>query len=237
MMEASPAASAYGRSSRPSASGPRRPLPHRAATRRGRDGDRVRSAGPQARPQGRSQGSEARTRRGALAGDQPLFGYAITYARMGRVTEAREILARLQAYARGHYVNPMSIAAIYASLGDKDEAFAWLDRTIQDRTVFLFGIVTWPEFDPLRHDPRFVQLIKRIGLPRPSPPVSASGRARPRAFTHPRWAQDMLKLDAACPPSVPARVMVVVPTVVPTGALLAVASRQGAGREHCATVD
>jgi len=103
-----------------------------------------------------------------LAGDKPLFGYAITYARMGRVAEAREILGRLQAYARGHYVNPLSIAAIYAGLSDKDEAFAWLDRAIRDRTVFLFGIVRWPEFDPLRQDPRLAQLVRRIGLPAPS---------------------------------------------------------------------
>jgi hypothetical protein len=41
------------------------------------------------------------------------------------------------------------------------------DRAVQDRTVFLFGIVTWPEFDPPRSEPRFGQLIKRIGLPSP----------------------------------------------------------------------
>ena len=100
-----------------------------------------------------------------LAGDQPLFGYAITYARAGKVAEAREILRRLQTLAREHYVNPLSIAAIHASLGEKDAAFASLDRAVQDRTVFLFGLVTWRDFDPIRQDPRFGQLIRRIGLP------------------------------------------------------------------------
>ena len=98
-------------------------------------------------------------------GEPPLFGYAITYARMGKRTEASQILSKLQTYGRGHYVNPVTVAAIYANLSEKDSAFAWLDRTIQDRTVFLLAIATWPEFDPLRSDPRFAQLLRRIGLP------------------------------------------------------------------------
>jgi TolB-like protein len=102
-----------------------------------------------------------------LAGNQPLHGLAITYARMGKVQEARGILGRLQAYARDHYVNPIFFAEIHASLGEKDLAFEWLERAASDRTVWMAGLHRWPELDPLRSDPRFTALIRRIGLPAP----------------------------------------------------------------------
>ena len=101
----------------------------------------------------------------SLMGEQPLHGYAITYARMGRTKEAREILTRLEAYARRHYVNPMFFAMIHASLGDKDRAFAALNRAADDRTVLIGGLNVWPELAPLRADPRFATLVKRVGLP------------------------------------------------------------------------
>ncbi len=99
------------------------------------------------------------------AGDMPLYGYAVTLARAGEIAKARAILTRLQAYGRDHYVNPITFVAVYAALGDRDQAFAWLDRTVADRTGWLWGIATWPEFDSLQQDPRLGQLIKRIGLP------------------------------------------------------------------------
>ena len=99
------------------------------------------------------------------AGDMPLFGYAVTLARAGKTAEARAMLARLQAYGRDHYVNPITFTAIYAALGDRDRAFAWLDRTVEDRTGWLWGIASWPELDSLREDPRLGKLIKRMGLP------------------------------------------------------------------------
>ncbi|MEP7325340.1 MAG: protein kinase [Gemmatimonadota bacterium] len=104
-----------------------------------------------------------------LVGDLPLHGYIITYVRMGKLSEARAMLARLEAYAREHYVNPMFFAEIHASLGDKDLAFKWLDRAAEDRTVWVLGLNRWPELDPLRSDPRFAALVKRIGLPTSQP--------------------------------------------------------------------
>ena len=104
-----------------------------------------------------------------LVGDQPLHGYIITYARMGKTSEARAMLARLQTYAREHYVNPMFFAEVHASLGEKDLAFKWLDRAAEDRTVWVLGLNLWPELDSLRSDPRFAALVRRIGLPPPNP--------------------------------------------------------------------
>jgi tetratricopeptide (TPR) repeat protein len=100
-----------------------------------------------------------------VAGEVPLFGYAVTLARAGKTAEARAMLARLKTYGRDHYVNPITLAAVYSALGDRDQAFAWLDRTTADRTGWLWGIRTWPEFDSLQQDPRLGQLIKRMGLP------------------------------------------------------------------------
>ena len=118
------------------------------------------------REQGRYAEALAEYRRAQdLAGEQPLHGYAITYARMGRTEEAREILGRLEAYARTHYVNPIFLAEVHASLGERDLAIEWLERAVSDRTVWVAGLHRWPELDPLRSDPRFTALIRRIGLP------------------------------------------------------------------------
>jgi serine/threonine-protein kinase len=122
------------------------------------------------REQGRYEEALAEYRRAqGYMGDLPLHGYAITYARLGKTKEAREILGRLETYARSHYVNPLFPAAIYASLGDRDHAFAFLERAVSDRTVLVAGLSFWPEFDSLHSDPRFAALVKRIGLPEAAP--------------------------------------------------------------------
>ncbi|WP_411282087.1 protein kinase domain-containing protein [Gemmatimonas sp.] len=99
------------------------------------------------------------------AGDVPLFGYAVTLARAGQTAKAKLMLEQLLTYGRDHYVNPISMVAVYAAMGDRDEAVAWLDRTVIDRTGWLWGIATWPEFDSLQQDPRLAGLIRRMGLP------------------------------------------------------------------------
>ena len=99
------------------------------------------------------------------AGDVPLYGYAVTLARAGRTAEAKAALGKLLVYGRTHYINPIAPVAVYAALGDRDHAFEWLDRTVTDRTGWLWGVATWPEFDPLQQDPRLQQLIGRMGLP------------------------------------------------------------------------
>jgi serine/threonine-protein kinase len=103
-------------------------------------------------------------------GDVPLYGYAVTLARAGQTARARAMLDRLLAYGRDHYVNPITFVAVYAALGDRDRAFEWLERTAVDRTGWLWGIASWPEFDPLQHDPRLGQLIRRMALPVPTKP-------------------------------------------------------------------
>ena len=99
------------------------------------------------------------------AGDMPLFGYIVTLARAGQTAKARGMLERLLAFGRNHYVNPISLVAIYTALGEKDQTFAWLARTEADKTGWLWGIATWKEFEALQQDPRMIQLIKRMGIP------------------------------------------------------------------------
>ena len=89
------------------------------------------------------------------------------YAVSGRRAEAKKIIDQLKDTSAHSYVAPYNLAAIYAGLGDKDQAFAWLDRAYADRSGFLaFYFKTDAHMDSLRSDPRFDELMRRIGLPR-----------------------------------------------------------------------
>ena len=58
----------------------------------------------------------------------------------------------------------MYLAAVYAGLGEKDQAFAWLERDFQARTGILIYITGLPDYDTLRDDPRYTDLLRRMGL-------------------------------------------------------------------------
>jgi hypothetical protein len=62
-------------------------------------------------------------------------------------------------------VSPEQVAMTYTNLGEKDEAFAWLERAYEARSAFLaVGVLTSPAYDPLRSDPRFATLLKKMNL-------------------------------------------------------------------------
>lgn len=88
----------------------------------------------------------------------------MTYARMGRESDARAILAEHEAAAFDAGGAPVAIARIYASLGDLDGAFNWLERTFSHTPNQLIGLGVDPAFDPIRHDPRYQTLLTRLGL-------------------------------------------------------------------------
>jgi len=96
----------------------------------------------------------------------PSSGLAITYTRMGRQTEARNILAQLLQAREKRYVSAPVIAAVYVALGDKEEAFRWLERAFAEHSGILQWIAFLPEFRPLRSDARFPHLLRRIGVSR-----------------------------------------------------------------------
>jgi TolB-like protein/Tfp pilus assembly protein PilF len=86
------------------------------------------------------------------------------YAASGRKMEARAILKSLEKRARFNYVSPYLIASIYSSLGEKDQAFKWLEKAFDGRDGVSY-LAADPMMDPLRSDPRFVILIQRLHLP------------------------------------------------------------------------
>jgi adenylate cyclase len=94
---------------------------------------------------------------------RPAFGLAITYARMNRPDEAREILAKTIA-SRGNYTPGDAIAHVQVELGAHDDAIRELERACDERSSSLHFIGIAPEFAPLRPDKRFLSILKKIGL-------------------------------------------------------------------------
>jgi serine/threonine-protein kinase len=89
---------------------------------------------------------------------------ACAYARSGNMAESRKILARIKESRKSSFVSPASIAAIHGHLGERDEAFDWLEKAYEERDPALLELKSAPRFDPLRTDPRFSALLKKIGL-------------------------------------------------------------------------
>jgi len=85
-------------------------------------------------------------------------------ALQGNRTAAYRILNRLSREARERYVSPAGIALIHAALGNKDQAFQWLEQAYKDRSWWLVFMKVDPRFDSLRSDRRFEALLQRVGL-------------------------------------------------------------------------
>jgi TolB-like protein/Flp pilus assembly protein TadD len=102
----------------------------------------------------------------AFVPDDPVLLALIAhdYAVSGRGAEARTMVAKLQQMSAARYVPSVYIALIYTGLNDKDEAFRWLDKAFDERCEYLVYLPTEPLADPLRNDPRFAQLLHRLGL-------------------------------------------------------------------------
>ena len=85
-------------------------------------------------------------------------------ALQGNRSAAYRILHRLSREARERYVSPASIALIHAALGEKDQAFQWLEQAYKDRSWWLVFMKVDARFDSLRSDRRFGALLQRVGL-------------------------------------------------------------------------
>ena len=70
-----------------------------------------------------------------------------------------------QAQRKAGYYSAYRIAELYADLGDKDQAFRWLNTAYQERDVALMGLKTDFFLDSIRSDPRFAELVRKVGLP------------------------------------------------------------------------
>jgi TolB-like protein/Flp pilus assembly protein TadD len=90
-----------------------------------------------------------------------LLGHA--YAASGKRSEAQRILAELDKQKQ-RYVSPYTIATIYAGLGEKDQAFKWLEKAFEDRDIWFMNLKIDPVFASLRSDRRFEGLLQRTML-------------------------------------------------------------------------
>jgi eukaryotic-like serine/threonine-protein kinase len=85
-------------------------------------------------------------------------------ARTGERSHALQVLEQLKSASKQKYVYSLGLARVYAGLDDKEQAFAWLERAYEERSTALYFLKVDPIWDPLRSDPRFNGLLRRIGL-------------------------------------------------------------------------
>lgn len=107
--------------------------------------------------------AELRTGMGEVPAAHSLWlGYA--YARAGKEAEARRQLARQLEYWKQSHAGADAIALTYAGLGEKEQAFAWLEKDFESHGSVQM-LKAWPYWDSLRSDPRYSDLLRRVGLP------------------------------------------------------------------------
>lgn len=99
-------------------------------------------------------------------GDSPhaLGHLGNAYARSGQIDAALKTISHLEGYVQASGVGAYEIALVYAGLNQKDKAFVWLDQAYQTHDEGLTNLLIDPCLDPLRSDPRFVGLERRVGL-------------------------------------------------------------------------
>jgi adenylate cyclase len=87
------------------------------------------------------------------------------YALMGRYDEAQTALTEMKELSARRHISPYLFTIIYIALGDHDRAFAELEKDYENRSEALAWLKVDPRLDPLRADPRFTDLLQRVGLP------------------------------------------------------------------------
>lgn len=90
------------------------------------------------------------------------LGYV--HALSGRKVEAQKMIEELKSRPPGEYIDPYYIAIIYLGLGDRQQTFDWLDKAYEARSNWLPWLEVEPKLDSLRSDPRYADLVRRIGL-------------------------------------------------------------------------
>ncbi len=93
-----------------------------------------------------------------------LANLGVVYAVAGKRGEAKRVLDELQGLPKQKHVRPTMMAAIYAGLGEKDQAFSWLEKAFESRDEDVTLLSVDPKFDGLRTDPRFADLVRRMNL-------------------------------------------------------------------------
>jgi tetratricopeptide (TPR) repeat protein len=106
------------------------------------------------------------------ATDSALPNWVVTVAGIGNLqglakkdADVRVTLAKLDAMSKSKYVTPYGVALVYAGMGNKAQAFRWLEKAFDDRANWLVWLRFDPRWDGLRSDPRYADLLRRIGIP------------------------------------------------------------------------
>jgi TolB-like protein len=100
-----------------------------------------------------------------------LAGIGYNYGISGQKEEAMKMLSRLTD-SSGRYATPYGIALVYASLNDHDKAFEWLGKAYEERSNWLVWLKQDPRWKPIRNDPRYTELVLKIGLPKSGLPYT-----------------------------------------------------------------
>jgi serine/threonine-protein kinase len=109
-----------------------------------------------------AEGRKAAELSGVNTQPMAFLGYALVKA--GKRAAARAMLEELLKSSTEHYVSPYTIAMIYNSLGERDAALTWLERAYEQRNVRMTYLKVEPKWDNLRDDPRFQDLLRRVGF-------------------------------------------------------------------------
>ncbi len=102
----------------------------------------------------------------SLSGDALSLAYlAHACGRSGQTLRAQALVRELVEESTRKYVTPVLLVYAYVGLGDRENAFEWVEKACQERASLILWIKVHPIFAPLRDDPRFPDLVRRIGLP------------------------------------------------------------------------
>ena len=93
-----------------------------------------------------------------------LVAMAVAWVNSGHKDRAEAALRQLQSLSSTRYLSPFAVAEVNAGLGNRDAAFAWLERAYRERAAGMVGLQVSIPLDPLRSDPRFVDLTRRVGF-------------------------------------------------------------------------
>ncbi|WWQ29056.1 hypothetical protein RSgd_0254 [Ralstonia solanacearum] len=95
---------------------------------------------------------------------EALTGLAQTYAAADMRAAMQQIVDALETESEQHYVHPYNMAKVFGSLGDKEQTFGWLEKAYDEHSPDFIELRTEPTFDSVRFDPRFSELLSRVGF-------------------------------------------------------------------------
>jgi len=108
------------------------------------------------------EATRARDLSGGHAEAIATIGYILAIS--GKRDEARAVLDELKKRSTERYVPPYNFALVYNGLGERDETFAWLERGVEQRDPKMLFLKVGPQWNNLRDDPRFQELLRRVGF-------------------------------------------------------------------------